>query len=473
MRRINPILLTDSYKVTHHKQYEKGTTKVYSYFESRGGAFPETVFYGLQYYIKEYLSIPITQEMIDYADKRMGLHFGNKTHFNRAGWEYILKNHGGRLPIRIKAVPEGTVVPYSNVLMTVENTDPECFWLTNYVETLLVMVWYPSTVATQSRQMKKTYMNYAVRTGSPLGGAEDFKLHDFGFRGSTSVESAGIGGSAHLVNFKGTDTFAALEVAYEYYGEEMAGFSIPAAEHSTITSWGKDRELQAFDNMLEQFPDGLVAVVSDSFDIFNACANLWGKELREKIINRKGTLVIRPDSGNPPEVVCKVLEILGEKFGYTEKVMPSGTYKTLPPYIRIIQGDGIDIKMFDEILFAMKSKGWAADNAAFGSGGGLLQKLNRDTSKYAFKCSQVVVNGEEREVSKDPVTDPGKKSKAGRLYLVKTPNGGWFTQNNVGEKNGWMFSDQLQTVYEDGKLLIDQKFSEIRDRAKIVLEATA
>lgn len=471
--KINPILLTDSYKVTHHKQYEKGTTTVYSYFESRGGDFKEVVFFGLQYFIKEYLLTPITTEMIDYAEKRFAAHFGDKSLFNRKGWEYIVEKHGGRLPIRIKAVPEGTVVPVSNVMMTVENTDPECFWLTNYMETLLVQVWYPSTVATQSRQMKKTYMNYALRTGSPLDGQQDFKLHDFGYRGSTSVESAGLGGCAHLVNFKGTDTFAALEVAYEYYGEEMAGFSIPAAEHSTITSWGKDREVKAFENMLDQFPTGLVAVVSDSFDVFNACANLWGTELKDKIVNRKGTLVIRPDSGNPPEVVVKVLNILGEKFGYTEKVMPSGTYKTLPPFIRVIQGDGIDITMLDSILFAMKSAGWAADNIAFGSGGGLLQKVNRDTCKFAFKCSEAVVNGEQRDVSKDPITDPGKKSKAGRLYLVKTPNGGWFTQNNVGEKNGWIFTDQLQAVYEDGKLLVDQKFFDIRERAKIVLEATA
>ena len=330
----NIILMTDSYKVSHYRQYPPDTRHVYSYFESRGGAFTTTTFFGLQYFLKRYLEgRVVTREGIEYAAKRIVLHFGSDKHFNRAGWEHILSQHDGRLPIRIKAIPEGTEVPTGNVLMTVENTDPAAFWLTNYVETLLTHIWYPITVATQSRAMRRLVLQYLEQTGDPS--LVDYKVHDFGFRGVSSMETAGIGGMAHLLSFKGTDTFEALEYATEYYGEEMAGVSIPAAEHSTITSWGKDGETDAYRNMLQAYPDGLVAVVSDSYDLYAACRDIWGTTLRTQVLSRDGVLIIRPDSGYPPEVVIHVLEILGQAFGYT---MNSKGYKVLNPHVRIIQG---------------------------------------------------------------------------------------------------------------------------------------
>ena len=203
-------------------------------------------------------------------------------------------------------------MPTHNVLMTVENTDPVCFWLTNWLETLLVHAWYPSTVATQSREMKRILLRYLEATGDP--GLIDFKLHDFGCRGVSSLESAGIGGAAHLVNFLGTDNLPALELLAETYGAECGGFSLPASEHSTITSWGEAHELDAMRNMLAQYPDGLVACVSDSYDVYRACAEYWGGALREAVLARPGTLVIRPDSGDPASVVCRVLDILGDAF---------------------------------------------------------------------------------------------------------------------------------------------------------------
>ena len=321
--------LTDSYKVSHHVQYKPGTTRIYSYFESRSGSvFPWTVFFGLQYWLKQYLAGPVvTREKIDEAEELFNLHFGGRV-FNRRGWEHILNKHGGHLPIEIKAVPEGSVVKESNVLMTVENTDPAAFWLTNYLETLLVQVWYPSTVATQSRAMKIIILKYLALTGDESLIA--FKLHDFGFRGVTCPEQAAIGGAAHLVNFQGTDTVAALVLLRKFYGEKIAGFSIPAAEHSTITSWGRDHEVDACRNMLRQYPSGLVATVSDSYDIFNCCANIWGGALKQEVLARDGTLVIRPDSGDPPTIVVKVLDILGDKFGFT--VNAKG-YKVLCPKV--------------------------------------------------------------------------------------------------------------------------------------------
>lgn len=457
----NLILLTDSYKVGHFRQYPPGTNTVYSYFESRGGMFPETVFFGLQYFLQRYLDFTVTPELIEEASSYYNPHFGTEALFNRAGWEYILKVHGGRLPVRIKAVPEGTVVPNSNVLMTIENTDPECYWLTNYLETLLVQTWYPSTVATLSREMKKLINRFLAKTGDV--GLIDFKLHDFGFRGVSSVESAGIGGAAHLVNFLGTDTVAALVVAREYYGCEMAGYSIPASEHSTITSWEQDGEVRAFENMIDQYGHNpIYACVSDSYDIWRACRDYWGGALREKVLNAPGTLVVRPDSGIPHEVVVKCLDILGEKFGfeYNEK-----GFKVLNPKVRLIQGDGIDYEETRRILTEMERAGWSADNVAFGMGGGLLQKVHRDTQKYAFKCSQAVVGSRAVDVFKDPITDSGKTSKKGRLSLIPSDSG-WGSRKFKTVPGGHN-ADILTPVFENGEILKRWTLEEIRERAKL------
>jgi len=455
MYEANILLSTDSYKPTHYKQYPPETRGIYSFLESRGGEFSEITFFGLQYLIKRYLvGERVTAEKIDEADILLAKHLGSGEIFNRSGWEYILKAHSGRLPVRIKAVKEGTVLSPRNVFMTIENTDPSVPWLTNYLETLMSLVWYPTTVATQSANMRKTIMKYLEETGDPS--LISFKLHDFGFRGSSSVESAGIGGAAHLINFMGTDTIEALRVARTYYGEDMAGFSIHAAEHSTITSWGKNNEVQAFANMLTQFPTGLVAVVSDSYDIYNAVRNLWGKELRDRVLGRDGTLVVRPDSGDPAKVVVEVLNLLGEAFGYAEN---KKGYRVLDPHVRVIQGDGINRHSLEEVLEAIKDSKWSADNIAFGSGGGLLQNVNRDTCKFAIKCSAILVGDTWQDVYKNPVTDPGKSSRAGRMKLVKAGD----VYETVHENDNR--PDELITVFENGELIVDHSFAEVRKRA--------
>lgn len=455
----NIIMLTDSYKVTHHKQYPPKTQNVYSYFESRGGEFKDTVFFGLQYLLKEYLAgIRVTPGVILEAQDELSEHVG---HFNADGWYYILDKYNGKLPVSIKALPEGTVVPISNVLMTVENTDPKCYWLTNYIESLLVQSWYPCTVATQSREMKKILLDYLNTTGTPED--IDFKLHDFGFRGVTCPEQAAIGGAAHLVNFKGTDTLPALKITKKIYNAKtMPGFSIPASEHSTMTSWGIENEKDAYENMLDQYPEGLVAVVSDSYNIYNACRNLWGHELKAKVLNRKGTLVVRPDSGDPPTTVLHVLDVLTEKFGY---ITNSKGYKVLPSQIRVIQGDGIDINMVSNVLDRLYMSGYSADNIAFGSGGGLLQKVNRDISKYAFKCSSVVIDGKEKDVWKDPIGDKGKKSKRGRLSLVRNNQDELVTVKTSDVLTHQ--KDELVEVFRDGEILKEYDFEEIRERVKV------
>eukprot|EP01061_Rhynchopus_euleeides_P019890 TRINITY_DN3261_c1_g2_i1.p1 TRINITY_DN3261_c1_g2~~TRINITY_DN3261_c1_g2_i1.p1 ORF type:complete len:504 (+),score=198.08 TRINITY_DN3261_c1_g2_i1:89-1513(+) len=463
----NIILLTDSYKISHFKQYPQGTTKVYSYFESRGGKYPATVFFGLQYMMMKHLEgVRVTKEGIDEAEEVTASHFPPGTVFNRAGWEYIIEKHGGRLPIVIKAVPEGTVVDVKNVLMTIENTDPECYWLTNYVETLLVQTWYPMTVATHSRACKKAILDALRKSGDPAG--ISFKLHDFGFRGVSSCETAGIGGCAHLVNFLGTDTVAGILVAKRAYEAKISaaegacpGYSIPASEHSTMTAWGRNKEGDAFENMLDVYQNGLVACVSDSYNVFDACERLWGERLKDKIMKRDGTLVIRPDSGDPVETSLRLLEILADKFG---AVTNEKGYKVLDSHVRLIWGDGIDYESLQAITEKLMAAGWSIDNIAFGSGGGLLQKLHRDTQKCAFKCSHATVNGESIDVFKDPITDPGKVSKKGRLALHKDESGKWYTRQHADEPSPDA-QDHLVEVFRDGKILRKYNFDDVKQRA--------
>jgi nicotinamide phosphoribosyltransferase len=459
---MNFLLRTDSYKFTHWKQYPPNTTGIYSYLESRGGMFPATVFFGLQYYLRTYVQGSVfTKQDIAQADEFCRQHFGRDL-FNREGWTRLLEKHGGCLPVRIRAVPEGSVVSNLNVLATIENTDPDFPWLTNYLETLLLKVWYPTTVATLSREIKKIIKGFLERTGDPS--LLPFKLHDFGYRGVSSEETAAIGGAAHLVNFMGTDTVAGIILLRDHYHTKtMPGFSIPASEHSTITAWGKGNELEAYRNMLTAYPEGLVACVSDSYNIYNACETLWGELLKPDIVQRKGTLVIRPDSGDPINVLTRVFEILGAKFGYETNAKG---YRVLPSYVRVIQGDGVNMFTVQNMLYQLaKFHGWSADNIAFGMGGALLQQLNRDTQKFAFKCSAALVDGEWRPVFKDPITDPGKNSKHGRLALVQTTPGTFHTVENVASASA--NEDRLVTVFENGEIKKEYDFDSIRQRAEV------
>lgn len=459
--RFNIILNGDSYKASHFLQYPPGTTEVYSYIESRGGPWDATVVFGFQMFAKEYLTKRVTMAMVEEAAEVYAKH---GVPFNREGWEYIVKVKKGRLPILIKTVKEGEVVPVKNAILTIVNTDPKCFWLTSFLETaLLRAIWYPTTVATLSYEVKKVIKAALDRSSDIPEILLPSRLHDFGARGVSSNESAEIGGLAHLVNFAGTDTMAALRVGRMFYGSDMAGFSIPAAEHSTITSWGREAEVEAYRNMLRQFarPGSFVAVVSDSYDLFNAVDNIWGVELKDHVVNSGATVIIRPDSGDVRTIPIETIKRLDARFGST--VNGKG-FKVLNN-VRVIQGDGIDsVDVIRDILDALLAAGYAADNIAFGMGGGLLQKVNRDTMKWAMKCSAIRINGEWREVFKDPKTDPGKSSKKGRFALVH--EGGWETLPMDG--NGWR--DELYTTFRDGLLERETTFEEVRERSDRALD---
>lgn len=461
MNTISPIFQTDSYKFSHYKQYPPGTAYISSYIEPRGGG--DVTFFGLQAFLKGLKKI--TYDDITVAHS-VAMQHG--VPFNITGWTRIVEKWGGQLPLSIQAVPEGITMPAGVPQVQVVNIDPELPWLTSYFETaLLRAVWYPSTVATISRQAKMIIAKALSKSGQIEG--LPFKLHDFGARGVSSGESAAIGGLAHLVNFSGTDTVEALLLARDAYGCEMAGYSIPASEHSTMTSWGADNEMAAYQNMLRKFEGHpMVAVVSDSYDIFEAVRTIWGGALRDEVIalgEQGRTLIIRPDSGDPLSTLLAVFKIIEEKFGATTN---DKGYKVFPGYIRVIQGDGVELASIQNILTMLMERGWSADNLAFGMGGALLQEVNRDTFKYAMKANQIEFNdGLKRAVYKQPIGDPGKASKKGRQAVVWSESLGQYRAlNEVPNDN----ENILKEVWRAGVFKKEYTLDEVRANAAIKAE---
>lgn len=454
-QEFNILTSSDSYKISHFNAYCPKLEVLFSYLESRGGRFNKTIFFGLQYYLKMIEGVQVTTEKIDEAQLFWEEHFGRKDVFNRAAWEYIRDNCGGKLPLRIKAVKEGSMVPTGNVLVTIENTDENCYWLTNFIETLLLKIWYPISIATQSFNIKQDILKYLR-----LSGTEDtinFRVHDFGYRGVTCEEHSAIGAAAHLLSFMGTDTVSGIKMLQENYQSGMCGFSIPATEHSVLCSFGRDNEVEACRNFLNQYPDGPIACVSDTYNIYNCCENIWGGALREDVLNRNGKLVIRPDSGDFFEVIPKIFEILWDKFGGT--VNEKG-YKTLNPKVGVIQGDGMQPDTIETLYKHITDLGWSADNLTVGSGGGLLVKnIDRDTGKFAFKACAAKVNGNWIDIFKEPITDTGKRSKKGKLKLIKL-DGQYKTVRYEEYPN---IQDELVTVFENGDITKEYTLDEIKD----------
>jgi len=460
----------DSYKLSHSPLYAPETSYNHSYLEARGcdiEGYDSTMFAGLGYIVKKTLGRKVTLAEIKRAKKKSKVH-GEP--FNEEAWKLVVKEYGGKLPITIRAVPEGTVVKLKNVLMTVvSSAKPEhakqLAFLVSYVETFLERVWYPMAVATQGFFIKKDIYKYLDETSDNADALIDFMLQDFGSRGVTCEEQAGIGGYAHLINFKGTDTLTALDMVEYYYHDYCAGFSVAAAEHSTFSSWGKDREVDAYRNMLRVYgkKGAIVSAVSDTWDVYNACENIWGKELKQEVIDSGCKLVSRLDSGNPVEVALKCLDLLGAGFGTT---VNSKGYKILNHMVKILPADGMNRAMIPAILEALKQRGWSAENiACFGMGGQLLQSVTRDTFKVAYKESYTINDRGGVDVYKDPITDPGKTSKKGRLDLILV-NGEYETVKL--EEGVEQHPDSvLVTYYKNGEILVDDTLEQIRERANL------
>ena len=432
----NPILKTDSYKSSHFSQIPPEIKYVSSYIEARGGGYDRILFNGLQGFLKTsgLLNQHLSWPKINKAEKTFTEH-GEP--FSGAWMDLLRMN----FPIQIRALPEGMIVPPQTPLLEIRNTDPRFPWLPQYIETqLLRAIWYPTTVGSRSNKIRQIIKKAMMQSCDTLNGLS-FKLHDFGARGVSSSESAAIGGTAHLLNFMGTDTTESIEYAQEAYNSPMAGFSIPAMEHSTVTSWCRNREVDAYRNFLNKFggPGKLIAAVSDSYNIYHAVSHIWGKELKEEVINSGTKVVIRPDSGIPEVMVVEVLRMLEESYGVSKNTKG---YNFLNPAVGVIQGDGIDEHSIQKIIDAVHADKFSMDNVGFGMGGQLLQGLNRDTSKFAMKASAVSKDGISWiPIGKDPVTDSGKKQKMG---LIDDP--------------------RFETVYLNGKSFLDSTLESIRQK---------
>ncbi|MNK20317.1 putative nicotinate phosphoribosyltransferase [compost metagenome] len=467
----NILLQTDVYKMGHMEQYAPGCNKVYSYLTARSDRnFNETVFFGLQYYIKRYLAEPITpamgEEFLNYRKMILGSNSPEIETKIRALCRL------GYLPIEIKAVEEGTIMPVRNVLMTITNTHPDFYWVVGFMESLLLKLWYTITVATCSYGYRKIVNSFFEQTDEEdMNPAKDFQVHDFGYRGDASEEGAAISGVAHLLSFLGSDNVPALPCAVEFYNADLSGepilLSVPASEHSVMCSFGREDEIGAFRHMLELYPTGIVSIVSDTFDVYKVLTD-FAETLKEDILKRDGKVVFRPDSGNPEYIICGnpeaepgsnewkgAIRLLDEKFGST---LNSKGYKILNPKVGLIYGDGMYTERYVRTLERLKGMGYAASNLVIGVGG-ILRNHSRDTLGFAIKATYVEVNGEPREIEKDPVTDHKKKSHKGLLNLVKVGDE-YLTKDQCSPAEE--ADSLLQVVYKDGALVKQTSLTEIR-----------
>lgn len=458
-----PILDADTYKATHwtfeHPDFENS----HGYLEARkGGEFDFVQWFGYQYILRYYMNQRVTDDMKREAREEIVAH---GVPFNDYVWDRIIGEHDGFLPVRIKALPEGTIVKQGNVLSTIESTDKKCAGIQAYVETKLMRVHYPTTIATRSMRWRRLIDRYLEESGTPA--LAEFMMVDFGARGAHSAESAALGGMAHLLNFQVTDNLMGVRFAkHTYQFDGMPGFSIPATEHSVTTSWGRENEMAFYQHILDthgakEGPGGgryPVSVVIDTYDQ-DAAVKMWMVDLRDQLIKSNMRVVLRPDSGDPIINVVHLLDLIGSIVGFT--VNEKG-FRVLPDYVRLIQGDGINEDTLRRILQRVAYHKWSADNLVFGSGGGLLvHEAERDTHRFAIKTSEVIIGGQTRDVQKTVMTDPTKASKAGRFAVISENN---HLQTIPEDALGGRLNF-LQTVWEDGQLVGPQGWETVRDQA--------
>lgn len=477
---------TDGYKPSHWLFYEPGISQTYDYLTSRGGQFQTLIPFGFQGFAMKYLcGRVITPEQVKRAKKFYARYYGMDGVFNYDGWMYIAEKLGGRLPLELWALPEGlskksknrnqTGVPVQTPLMAYFNTDPNCAWLPGYIEPLMFKTWNPITVATLSQHCKIVLYEGLKRTGNEADII--WKLHDFGYRGVSSEESAEIAGAAHLLNFFGTDTVPAIDYVNEFYSDGvfdedgdptyMPGYSVRATEHSVMTQRGRALEVEVVRDILAKCPTGIIAMVADSYNLWDFAEKILGTELHTEVVEREGIVVVRPDSGEPIPTMMKLLWILGEKFGWT--VNQKG-YRVLN-HVRTLQGDKNDYDAIYNMIAATEGAKWSLDNiATFGMGGALLQASTRDTQKMAVKLSSLTDSeGKWRDVYKDPITDPGKGSKWGRFAVTlehdEDTGEDRFVTTVLKQGQPNPEGNLLRPIYRNGEMLIHESFETVRARA--------
>jgi nicotinamide phosphoribosyltransferase len=487
----NAITLIDGYKADHRRQYPEGTEYVYSNWTPRGSridGIDHVVNFGLQYFLQEYLMNQFNdsfflrdEDAVCRAyERRMETYLGP----NGIGSDHIRALHRlGYLPLEFKSLPEGALVPLRVPMFTVENTHPDFFWLVNYIETLMSNVlWMPMTSATIAKRMRGLLEEYAAKTGSPAQFV-DWQGHDFSMRGMAGVESAVLSGMGHLTQFTGTDTIPAVEAVENYYDENadnyLIGGSVAATEHSVMCAGGEDDEQETYERLIDLYPSGILSVVSDTWDLWKVITETL-PALKDKIMARDGKLVIRPDSGDPADILCGikgsyrspedrtpeekgVVELLWEIFGGTET---ETGHKLLDSHIGVIYGDSINYERAKDILERLDAKGFASANVVFGMGSFGYQYQTRDTFGFAMKATNVTINGVEKPIFKNPKTDNGlKKSLRGRIAVLKnTETGDYYAVDNASE---WALQkSELTTVWKDGSFLSVTPFREVRENAR-------
>ena len=479
--KLNPITLIDGYKLDHRRQYPANTTRVYSNMTPRESRIPgvdRVVFFGLQHLIQNYLvdafepffAAPVSEVVEKYA-RRVNGYLGP----NEIGTEHIAALHAlGYLPLEIRAVPEGTRVPLRVPMFTIENTHPDFAWLVNYFETLQSSVlWKCCTSATNAYRLRTLLDDAARRTGSPL----DFvpwQGHDFSFRGMCGPEDAARSGAGHLLCFTGTDTIPALDLVEECYGvpeNYLLGGSVAATEHSVMCAGGEDSELETFNRLLDLYPSGIVSVVSDTWDLWHVLTHII-PQIKNRVIARPGKLVIRPDSGNPADIVCGdpnaepgspafkgVIELLWDTFGGT---VTSTGHRLLDQHIGCIYGDSITYERAKEITDRLAEKGFASANMVFGVGSYTYQYVTRDTFGFAMKATWVEVDGKGRDIFKKPRTDNGVKNSAkGRLAVLDTDQDIVLVSQATPEQEA---QSLLRPVWRNGEFIVHESFDVIRER---------
>lgn len=504
-RKLPAMLMCDFYKTSHREQYPDGTEYIYSTFTPRSNKyFPvanEVVVFGIQSFVKKYMVNYFNKNFFKRSKNAIIKEYqrfiyhtivnpGNIQGLTKAAIERAVKEvdakhiedlHDlGYLPLELKALPEGTLAPIKVPVVTLENTKPKFFWLTNYFETIMSnMIWQPMTSATIAHEYRKLLDEFALKTTGSTAGVE-FQGHDFSMRGMSSLETTEISGAAHLLSFVGTDSIPAITFHEEYYNanieEEVVGTSIPATEHSVMCSYGDANEFDLFKHLItEVYPNGFFSVVSDTWDFWKVVTEYLPK-LEKEIMGREGRVVIRPDSGDPVKILIGdpeadnlsaqmgLIECLWEIFGGT--VTEQG-YKLLDTHIGAIYGDSITLERARAIVEGLEAKGFASTNIVFGIGSYTYNHNTRDTFGFAMKATWAQVNGEERLLFKDPKTDDGtKKSQRGRVVVVREFFEGIKYLDGLSKDAQAAFADEdmLQTVFYNGFLNPDAEtsLSEIR-----------